>query len=118
MRQHHRVSLWLLSANVHSQGLYILPQVTLQPRQTVEYELIYSPLLAGAALGGLTFVNDSMGEFWYELRLHAGPADVVELPEVVAEIGKEGAGALLVENPPPPPPPLVLIGHAASLTPY
>jgi hypothetical protein len=127
MRQHHRVSLWLLSANVHSQGLYILPQVTLQPRQTVEYELIYSPLLAGAALGGLTFVNDSMGEFWYELRLHAGPADVVELPEVVAEIGKEGAGALLVENPPPPPPSSrtnrtrrvphpVLIGHVSSLS--
>jgi hypothetical protein len=39
--------------------------ITLAPHEQSTYELIYSPLLVGFNKGGLTFLNDEIGEFWY-----------------------------------------------------
>ena len=39
--------------------------ITLAPHEQSTYELIYSPLIVGFNKGGLTFLNDEIGEFWY-----------------------------------------------------
>jgi len=84
---------------MEGEGLLGAPQITLRPKETTDYELIYSPLLTGEALGGLTFVNDTMGEFWYELRMRAALADRIEVLPVEAEIGKESWTVINIENP-------------------
>eukprot|EP01050_Picozoa_sp_SAG11_P014229 SAG11_NODE_1730_length_4364_cov_1.545369_2_plen_104_part_00 len=76
-----------------------------QPGSTQEtrvYQLIYSPLLSGESSGGVSFVNEQVGEFWYDLQLTALPAATQRLPEVqgvVCEMGKQQAFALPLENP-------------------
>jgi len=84
---------------MNGEGLFGAPSITLAPHETAVYELIYSPLLVGFRKGGLTFLNDEIGEFWYSLELTATAADPIILDEVEAELGKSSSVELLLENP-------------------
>jgi hypothetical protein len=38
-------------------------------QETVKYSLIYSPLSVGHQKGSIAFINEVLGEIWYELDL-------------------------------------------------
>jgi len=84
---------------MNGEGLFGPSQITLAPKETATYELIYSPLLVGFRKGGLTFLNDEIGEFWYSLELTALDADATILEEIECELGKTGTVEMYFENP-------------------
>ena len=44
---------------------------SLEPKSVQTYNLIYSPLKAGEITGNIGFLNEKVGEFWYDLKLIA-----------------------------------------------
>jgi hypothetical protein len=63
------------------------------------YELIYSPLLAGRTDGRISFVNDKVGEIWYQLNLMGLEADPVVIEPVEAMLGATATIEIPIENP-------------------
>lgn len=53
----------------------------------------------GFRKGGLSFLNDEIGEFWYALEMTATEADPIVLQDIEAELGKMGSTQLSLENP-------------------
>ena len=84
---------------MQGEGLLGAPSVALQPQESAVYELIYSPLVAGQMSGGLIFVNDEIGEFWYELQLESEEPDPIPVTGIKAELGKTSTTHLTIENP-------------------
>jgi len=84
---------------MQGEGLLGAPSVALQPQESAVYELIYSPLVGGKMIGGLIFVNDEIGEFWYELELESEEPDPIPVPGIKAELGKTSKTRLSIENP-------------------
>jgi hypothetical protein len=84
---------------MQGEGLLGAPSVALQPQESAVYELIYSPLIAGRSIGGLIFVNDEIGEFWYELDLESEEPDTIMVGNIKAELGKTSRTRLSIENP-------------------
>ncbi|EKX37711.1 hypothetical protein GUITHDRAFT_116187 [Guillardia theta CCMP2712] len=86
---------------LNGEGLLGQPSVTLAPSGTTTYELIYSPLIAGGRQGSLTFINDEMGEFWYEIKLMAGEPEVMDVPSFSCSLGRSIDTQVSIENPLP-----------------
>jgi hypothetical protein len=84
---------------INGPGLFGEPNITLAPHETAIFELIYSPLIEGSSKGGLTFLNDVIGEFWYALELTALAADPIVLEEMQCEVGKTVFAQIELENP-------------------
>ncbi|XP_054830748.1 cilia- and flagella-associated protein 47-like [Eublepharis macularius] len=60
----------------------------LQPKETLCYEIKYSPVSTGSSKGSVIFMSEKTGEFWYALRLKAEKPLPKKLPEVECELGK------------------------------
>ncbi|EWS70940.1 flagellar associated protein, putative (macronuclear) [Tetrahymena thermophila SB210] len=71
----------------------------LGPKETKSYELIYSPLYIGKAKGSIAFVNEHLGEKWYELNLLSEEQAVIKLPILKTELGKFNQHKVQLENP-------------------
>jgi hypothetical protein len=80
-------------------GLLGAETFTMEPMASDTYELLYSPLLPGTQMGSVSFTNDKLGEFWYELKLSAEPAPPTELPPMSAEVGRSMKQTVILENP-------------------
>ena len=65
------------------------------------YELIYSPLVDGPSQGRISFINDSVGEFWYRLDLNAVPAEPTAVDTVEAMVGSSTTVQVPLDNPLP-----------------
>lgn len=52
---------------------------SLEPKNVGIYNLIFSPLASGAAQGTIGFLNEKVGEFWYDLNLHAEENPIINL---------------------------------------
>lgn len=52
-------------------GLLGDPTLSLEPKTIGTYSLIYSPLRPGVSEGTIGFLNEKVGEFWYDLNLAA-----------------------------------------------
>lgn len=63
------------------------------------YEMIYMPLQVGSEKGSVAFVNEKLGEIWYELNLVAEASAAVRLPIMKCELGKEEKHEIILENP-------------------
>jgi len=85
--------------SLQGHGLIGEPVFELAPRATAFYELVYSPLLAGEQVGSITFVNDKIGEMWYELSLEAFEAPPVELDPFECPVGDTVRKTICLENP-------------------
>jgi hypothetical protein len=66
---------------------------------TMPYELLFSPLVAGNSRGSVRFMNNEVGEFWYEVILHAIPAPSTKLPCIECMLGDVSSTQISVENP-------------------
>ena len=50
--------------------------------------MIYSPLVSGETKGTIGFLNEKVGEFWYDLLLKADENPVVNLEQLECELGR------------------------------
>lgn len=71
----------------------------MEAKETKQYELVYSPLYVGRAKGSIAFVNELLGEKWYELNLSSEEQPVVKLSMLKTELGKFTQHKVLLENP-------------------
>ena len=47
------------------------PSFSLEPKAVSTYNLIFSPLSPAETAGNIGFLNEKVGEFWYDLNLIA-----------------------------------------------
>jgi hypothetical protein len=71
----------------------------LEPKNSGTYNLIFSPLTAGEFNGTIGFLNEKVGEFWYDLKLSAEENPVVNLELLECELGKVASHPVVLENP-------------------
>lgn len=72
---------------------------SLEPKNTGTYNLIFSPLAAGEFQGTIGFLNEKVGEFWYDLKLSAEENPIVNLELLECELGKVASHPVVLENP-------------------
>ncbi|KAJ1619853.1 hypothetical protein T492DRAFT_889707 [Pavlovales sp. CCMP2436] len=89
------------SVELEGEGLLGAPTLWIGagPNAVAKYEVMYSPLLAGVSSGAISFLNPTVGEFWYKLLLTGTQPPPEVLPQFSVELGASGSHALLVENP-------------------
>lgn len=89
------------SFEVSIEGEFLMgaPIFTLPPLQTATYELLFTPLRTGKSKGSIAFINDRLGEIWYELHLVGGETPVTRLPTLKSELGKSERHQIALENP-------------------
>lgn len=63
------------------------------------YNLIFSPLQAGFVQGNIGFLNEKVGEFWYDLSLTADESPVQNLELLECELGRTASHIVELENP-------------------
>lgn len=67
--------------------------------QSSVYELRFTPLRAFKGRGSLAFIQEKLGEIWYELLLSSENKPVERLPTLKAELGKFSQHEIQLENP-------------------
>lgn len=72
---------------------------SLEPKHVNTYNLIFSPLTAGEFTGNIGFLNEKVGEFWYDLNLIAEENPVENLEMLECELGKTAQHFVELENP-------------------
>lgn len=70
------------------EGLIGDPVFSLEPKTVGTYSLIFSPLMAGESQGTIGFLNERVGEFWYDLTLIADENPATSLDLLECELGK------------------------------
>lgn len=71
----------------------------MEANETKSYVLVYSPLYIGRSKGSIAFVNEILGEKWYELSLNSEESATVKLPMMKTELGKTSEHKIVLENP-------------------
>lgn len=72
---------------------------SLEPKTVSTYNLIFSPLQAGNVQGNIGFLNEKVGEFWYDLTLTADESPVQNLELLECELGRIASHTIDLENP-------------------
>lgn len=89
------------AVELEGEGLLGEPTLTIGPgpNSVAKYQVMYSPLLAGTSSGAVSFLNASVGEFWYKLLLTAAqpPPEALGLLEV--ELCKTASHSVRIDNP-------------------
>jgi len=63
------------------------------------YELMYLPVKVGRYMGMITFLNEMLGEIWYEIGMSAQSDTEIRVPLMSAELGKFSTCEVQVDNP-------------------
>ncbi|XP_039185523.1 cilia- and flagella-associated protein 47 [Crotalus tigris] len=63
-------------------------KLVLESKETLLYEVKYSPATTGQMDGSVIFTSEKLGEFWYALKLKGQMPQPTRLPEVECELGK------------------------------
>ena len=74
-------------------------QFTVLAGTSSTYELIYLPLVTGKEHANIGFIHSRLGEIWYTLTLISEERQSTRLPIIKAELGKQEAIEVLLENP-------------------
>ena len=89
----------VFNVNLNGDGLLGENEFVLAPKETATYELVFSPLLPSKKTGTLFFVNDKVGEFWYELDLNAEKCPPEVVPRMACELGRSQRTQITIDNP-------------------
>ena len=81
------------------EGLIGDATLSLEPKSIGTYSLIYSPLKTMISEGTIGFLNERVGEFWYDLHLAADENPVSNLETLACELGKLASHFVNLENP-------------------
>jgi len=84
---------------LEGEGLLGESRLIVAPKEAGKYLLVFAPLVAGVASGAVSFLNPSVGEFWYKLLLKGTQPVPEELPLLECELGKSAEHLVTVENP-------------------
>jgi hypothetical protein len=76
-----------LDVVIDNDDLHGNPTISLEPNQSLVYQVVYMPVAVGKSRGSVIFQSDSVGEFWYELSLTAPPPIPVYLPAMQCTLG-------------------------------
>ncbi|KAL3884217.1 hypothetical protein ACJMK2_030436, partial [Sinanodonta woodiana] len=88
-----------LEATIQGQHLSGNPSITLPPGSKDIYTLTYAPAIIGTIKGSLIFYHESVGEFWYSLRLTAESPPQTTLPHMECELGRWTKQNIVLDNP-------------------
>ena len=88
-------------AILEGEGLLGEPVISIPPKKTVNYELSFLPLKVFSERGSVSFVNERVGEIWYDLTLSSQEQKTEKLPLIRAELGKSSEVKIYLENPAP-----------------
>lgn len=69
------------------------------PRETKNYELLFIPLRVFKGKGSIAFIQEKLGEIWYEMNLNSEECAVIRSPTLKAELGKVEEWEVILENP-------------------
>lgn len=69
------------------------------PLQTSVYELRFTPLRAFKGKGSVAFIQEKLGELWYDLNLISENKVADRVPTLKAELGKFSQYEVVLENP-------------------
>lgn len=69
------------------------------PKQTLSYELLFIPLRVFKGKGSIAFIQEKLGEIWYELNLNSEECPPIRSPTLKAELGKVEEWEVVLENP-------------------
>ena len=83
----------------NGEGLLGEPSFQVEPNKVGIYELIFSPLKTGNYTGTIGFLNEKVGEFWYDLVLVCEDNLIINLELIKCELGKTGTRYVTLENP-------------------
>ena len=61
--------------------------------------MIFSPLKVFRGKGNVSFMNEKLGEIWYDLNLISEDVGFQRLPTLKAELGKYEETTVSLENP-------------------
>ncbi|CAM4444816.1 unnamed protein product [Lepidochelys kempii] len=78
-----RLDVLLMGAALSGETILVL-----QPKETLSYEVKYSPAGTGTSEGSVIFLSEMVGEFWYALKLTSEKPLPTTLPEIECELGK------------------------------
>ena len=84
---------------IEGEGLTGDTLLNVLPLQTCVYELRFTPLRAFKGRGSVAFIQEKLGELWYELSLIAENKPVERLSTLKAELGKFSQHEIQLENP-------------------
>ena len=84
---------------VEGEGLEGPATFSLLPQQTSTYQLVFLPLRSFKAKGSIAFIQEKLGEIWYELNLNSEENPIIRSPTLKAELGKVEEWMVYLENP-------------------
>lgn len=79
---------------LNGEGIFIIP-----PQKTYTYNLFFTPLRAFKGRGSIAFIQERLGEIWYELVLISENKAPERLSTLRAELGKFAQCEVMLENP-------------------
>lgn len=71
----------------------------ISPKSSKIYELLFVPLRVFRGKGSIAFINEKLGEIWYELSLIVDENQTIRSPTLKAELGKVEEWGVVLENP-------------------
>jgi len=89
----------VFDVSLTGEGLLGDSEFVLAPKESATYELVFSPLLPSRRKGTVVFVNDRVGEFWYDLDMIAEDAPAIDIPQMECELGRTRIHTETIENP-------------------
>ncbi|GMH42128.1 hypothetical protein BSKO_10047 [Bryopsis sp. KO-2023] len=87
------------SASYSDESLIGPPVLDLEAEETAIFKFYYAPLKAGDDNGSVSLVNEEVGEFWYQLDMHADVASPITVSPFAAEAGKIDQKTITFDNP-------------------
>lgn len=82
-------------------GEYLIGPSTFQvpPKETYLYELLFIPFRVFKGKGSIAFIQEKLGEIWYEFNLCSEENPIIRSPTLRAELGKVEEWEVSLENP-------------------
>lgn len=87
------------SVIITGEGLLGDESITVSSGESMAYELLFSPLVAGTSVGSISFINPSAGEFWYEIAMTGEAAPPIDMPLMHCNVGGVATQSLTIANP-------------------
>lgn len=88
-----------LECTYEGKGLFADDSFTLAAKETASYKLMFYPFTPGTQEGSVMFFHETLGEFWYQLKLIAQPPNAINVPLITCEVGKKKTYQVAIENP-------------------
>ncbi|XP_021363645.1 cilia- and flagella-associated protein 47-like isoform X2 [Mizuhopecten yessoensis] len=88
-----------IQAQIEGRNLSGPSSISLDAGEKDVYSVTYAPAIIGKQRGSLIFYQESVGEFWYDLRLQAEPPPQTTLLHMECDLGRWTKQTILLENP-------------------